>query len=366
MPEYEYKPAILLLEDGTIFKGEAAGKIGTRIGEICFCTGMSGYQEVFTDPSYYGQILIMTNVHIGNYGISEYEVESNSVKISGLVCKNFNVNFSRFKTNISIQDYFDHESIVGIAGVDTRKLVRHVRNKGAMNAVISSEDMDIDSLKKKLADWPSMKGLELSSKVSTKDIYTFGEPDAKHKVAVLDLGVKRNILRCLADAGCYMRVFPAKTSFDEMEEWGPEGYFISNGPGDPAAMTYAVKTVQTILKNNKPLFGICLGHQILAEAMGLETYKMHNGHRGLNHPVMNLKTGKSEITTQNHGFCVKEEAINQSDLVQKTHVNLNDDTIEGIKVTDKKAFSVQYHPEAYPGPHDSRYLFDDFIEMIKK
>ncbi len=359
-------PAILLLEDGTIFKGQAAGKIGTTMGEICFCTGMTGYQEVFTDPSYFGQILVTTNVHIGNYGTMKGEVESDSVKIAGLVCKSFTETFSRPMTNSSVQEYFISEEVVGISGIDTRAVVRHIRSKGAMNAIISSEILEVNQLKEKLASQPSMAGLELASKVSTKDSYYFGNEEATYKVAVLDLGIKQNILRCLANAGCYMKVFPAKTNYEDLKAWNPDGYFISNGPGDPAPMDYAVQTVKNILADDQPLFGICLGHQILARALDIETYKMHHGHRGLNHPVKNLQSGKSEITTQNHGFGVNPEAIKASDLVEISHVNLNDETIEGIKVKGKKAFSVQYHPEAFPGPHDARYLFNTFIDLMKK
>ena len=356
--------AILLLADGTVFKGFAAGKKGTTVGEICFCTGMTGYQEVFTDPSYFGQLLVMTNVHIGNYGISDFDIESDSVKIEGLICKSFTPDYSRHKANSSIQTYFEEQNIVGISGVDTRALVRHIRNKGAMNAIISSETLDLDKLKKELAKQPSMEGLELASKVSTTAPYYFGDENSKYKVAVLDLGVKKNILRCFAERDCYLKVFPAKTPLSEMEAWQPNGYFISNGPGDPAPMQYAIDTVKEILAKDQPLFGICLGHQILSQAVGISTYKMHNGHRGLNHPVKNLISGKSEISTQNHGFGLDPESVKQSTTVEITHENLNDQTIEGIKVKGKKAFSIQYHPESSPGPHDSRYLFDDFIALL--
>ena len=366
MNKYEKIPAILLLEDGSVFHGTAAGKVGTATGEICFNTGMTGYQEVFTDPSYFGQILVTTNAHIGNYGISKEDVESDSIKIGGLVCKNYNVNYSRKMADKSIQDYYLDEKVVGISDVDTREIVRHIRDKGAMNAIISSEILDVEALKKELANVPSMSGLELSSKVSTKEAYTLGSEDASVKIAVLDLGVKKNILRCFIERDCYLKVFPAKTTFAEMKKFNPDGYFISNGPGDPAVTSYAVDTVKEILAEDKPLFGICLGHQILAEANGIETYKMHNGHRGLNHPVKNIISSRCEITSQNHGFGVSPDAIRASDKVEITHVNLNDDTIEGIRVKGKKAFSVQYHPESSPGPHDSRYLFDDFIDLIKQ
>lgn len=362
---YTKLPAVLLLADGTIFHGKAAGKIGTTTGEICFNTGMTGYQEVFTDPSYFGQIMVTTNTHIGNYGISDLEVESESIKISGLVCKNFNIAYSRKQADQSLQDYFQDENIVGISDVDTREIVRHIRDKGAMNAIISSEILDIDELKKKLTKVPLMDGLELSSKVSTTEAYFFGDENAPLKVAVLDLGVKKNILRNFSERGVYAKVFPAKTSFNEMEKWQPNGYFISNGPGDPAAMPYAIKTVKDILAADKPLFGICLGHQLLAQANDVGTMKMFNGHRGLNHPVKNIIKDHCEVTSQNHGFGVIANEVTSSDKVEITHLNLNDKSIEGIRVKGKKAFSVQYHPESSPGPHDSRYLFDDFVEMMK-
>jgi carbamoyl-phosphate synthase small subunit len=363
---YTKLPAVLLLADGTVFHGKAAGKIGTTTGEICFNTGMTGYQEIFTDPSYFGQIMVTTNAHIGNYGIRNNEVESNDIKIAGLVCKNFEVVYSRKEADQSIQDYFMDESVVGISDIDTRELVRHIRDKGAMNAIISSEILDIEELKAKLASVPSMDGLELSSQVSTKEPYFLGDENASIKVAVLDLGVKKNILRNFSERGVYAKVFPAKTSFSEMEKWSPNGYFISNGPGDPAAMPYAIETVKEILATDKPLFGICLGHQLLAQANGIGTMKMFNGHRGLNHPVKNIIKDKCEVTSQNHGFGVIADDVRNSDKVEITHVNLNDQSIEGIRVKGKNAFSVQYHPESSPGPHDSRYLFDDFIEMMNK
>jgi len=358
-------PASLLLADGTLFRGKASGKIGTTTGEICFNTGMTGYQEVFTDPSYFGQILVMTNDHIGNYGISNVEVESNGIKIAGLVTKRFNTLYSRKMAASSIEDYLNDNAVVGITDIDTRELVRHIRQKGAMNAIISSEHQDVSVLKELLDKVPSMEGLELSSVVSTKEAYFYGNENAALKIAVLDLGVKRNILQCLADRGAYLKVFPAKTSFAEMKSWNPHGYFISNGPGDPSVMPYAIQTVKEILAEDAPMFGICLGHQILAEANGISTYKMHNGHRGLNHPVKNILRGTSEITSQNHGFAVKADEVKAHQDIEVTHLNLNDDTIEGIRVKNKKAFSVQYHPESSPGPHDSRYLFDDFIQLIQ-
>jgi carbamoyl-phosphate synthase small subunit len=360
------KPAVLLLEDGSVHYGKAFGKIGTTAGEICFNTGMTGYQEVFTDPSYFGQIIIMNNVHVGNYGTKENEVESNSVKIRGLIGRNLEEQYSRKQANESLEQYLLRNHIVCIEGVDTRALVTHVREKGAMNCIISSEILDVDKLKKELAKVPSMAGLELASSVSTVEPYTLGDPNSPVKIAVLDYGTKQHILQCMVERGAFVKVFPAKTTIDELKKFAPNGYFISNGPGDPAAMDYAVVTVKEVLKEGKPTFGICLGHQLLALANDISTFKMHHGHRGLNHPVKNLVTGRCEITTQNHGFGVDPEAVKKAEHVEITHVNLNDNSIEGIRLKNKPAFSVQYHPESTPGPHDSRYLFDDFIKMIKE
>ena len=360
------QPALLLLEDGTLFKGIAIGKIGTTGGEIAFNTGMTGYQEVFTDPSYLGQILIMTTAHIGNYGVIDgLEAESGQVQIAGMVCNEFASVHSRETADGSLQDYLANANLVGISGIDTRALVRHIRTKGVMNCLISSEIFDLSTLQAELAKIPSMEGLELSSQVCTKEPYFVGNPSASKKVAVLDLGVKKSILSNIADRDCYLQVFPAKTSFTEIAAWNPDGYFVSNGPGDPATMPYAVETVSQFLASDKPVFGICLGHQILAQVCGLSTYKMHNGHRGLNHPVKNLITGLSEITSQNHGFAVKMDELKSSEKAELTHINLNDQTVEGLRVKDRKAFSVQHHPEASPGPHDSRYLFDQFVDLLK-
>ena len=357
--------AILLLNDGTVFRGRRAGAKGTTTGEICFNTGMTGYQEVFTDPSYHGQILVSTNVHVGNYGIKEDEQESSKLQITGLVCRDFCDKYSRPMATSSIQEYFEQQQFVGITGVDTRAIVRHIRNKGAMNAIISSEIFDIRALRHILDKTPSMEGLELASRVSTQEQYEQNSQNGEFKVAVLDLGVKRNILKCLTDRGAHLKVFNAKTSFAEMESWQPDAYFISNGPGDPASMEYAIQTVQKIIETDRPLFGICLGHQIICLSMGLKTAKMHNGHRGCNHPILNLQTSKGEITSQNHGFTVDMESAKANDKVEITHINLNDQSLEGIRIKGKNAFSVQYHPEASPGPHDSRYLFDDFIKLIQ-
>jgi len=364
--KYEHKkPAILLLADGTVYHGTAAGYAGITTGELCFNTGMTGYQEVFTDPSYYGQLMVTTHVHIGNYGITRAEDESDSVKIAGLICRTFSARYSRIDADQSIINYFSEQKVVAICDVDTRAIVRHIRSKGAMNAVLSTTELNIDKLKAMLAKVPSMEGLELSSRVSTEKAYEFGNSKAYMKVAVLDLGVKANSLRCLSDRGCFVKVFPYNSSFTEMELWEPDGYLISNGPGDPAAMPGVVATIKDIQEANKPLFGICLGHQLLAEANGIKTFKMFNGHRGINHPVKNIISGRCEVTSQNHGFAVNKEDIENSKDIEVTHVNLNDGSIEGIRIKNKKAFSVQYHPESAPGPHDSRYLFDDFINMIK-
>ena len=357
--------AYLLLADGLLLEGRAVGKRGTSGGEICFNTGMTGYQEIYTDPSYYGQIVVNTTAHIGNYGTVDEEQESERPQISGIVVNEFSDEFSRKTSKESLQGYLEKNNVVGIADVDTRKLVRHIRSKGAMNAIISSE-LSPEQLKEELKKVPSMDGLELSSIVSTKKPYFVGEQKALVKIAALDFGIKKNILRNLAKRGCYIQVFPAKTSTREMEAWNPDGYFLSNGPGDPAVMDYAIKTVKEILTLDKPVFGICLGHQLLALACGLPTYKMHHGHRGLNHPVKNLITGLGEMTSQNHGFGVSEKDVEKNPDVEVTHVHLNDNTIMGIRLKSKKAFSVQYHPEASPGPHDSNYLFDQFLSMVKE
>ena len=358
------KKAYLLLEDGLLIEGIAIGKIGTSGGEICFNTGMTGYQEIYTDPSYYGQIIVNTTAHIGNYGAVDVEQESAHPTISGLVVNEFSTEFSRKSATESLQHYLETKGVVGITNIDTRMLVRYIRSKGAMNAIISSA-LSPEELREKIKTVPSMDGLELSSIVTTKEAYYVGDPSAPIKVAVLDVGIKKSITTNLASRGCYCKVFPAKTSFDEMAAWKPDGYFISNGPGDPSVMGYAIDTVKKSLESNKPLFGICLGHQLLALASGISTYKMHHGHRGLNHPVKNLISGKGEMTSQNHGFAVSEKDIDKNPNVEVTHIHLNDNTIMGIRLKDKKAFSVQYHPEASPGPHDSRYLFDQFVEMIK-
>lgn len=357
--------AYLLLEDGLLIEGKAIGKRGTSGGEICFNTGMTGYQEIYTDPSYHGQIVVNTNAHIGNYGTVDDEQESAKPTISGIVINEFSDEYSRKTSTESLQQYLEKHGVVGIASVDTRMLVRYIRSKGAMNALISSV-LTPEEMQAELKKVPSMAGLELSSKVSTDKPYFVGDEQAPIRIAAIDLGIKKNILRSLAARGCYIKVFPAKTAFEEMQKWDAHGYFISNGPGDPAVMDYAITTVQNVVDSGKPTFGICLGHQLLALSAGLSTYKMHHGHRGLNHPVKNLVTGKGEMTSQNHGFAVSEKDIDKNANVEVTHIHLNDQTIMGIRLKNKKAFSVQFHPEASPGPHDSGYLFDEFIDMIRE
>ncbi|WP_417290201.1 glutamine-hydrolyzing carbamoyl-phosphate synthase small subunit [Corallibacter sp.] len=357
--------AIILLADGTIFHGKSIGKKGTAFGEVCFNTGTTGYQEIFTDPSYFGQLMVTTNAHIGNYGTLTEEVESNSVKISGLICKNFSFNYSRPAADASLESFFEKHNVLAISDVDTRALVSYIRDHGAMNAVISTEVDDIDSLKEQLQSAPEMKGLELASKVSTKEAYYFGDENATYKIAALDIGVKTNILRNLAKRDAYIKVFPYNATFEEMSAWNPDGYFLSNGPGDPEPLVEAQNLAKEIIKRDLPLFGICLGHQVIALANGISTYKMHHGHRGINHPVKNLITGKGEITSQNHGFAINREETENHPDIEITHMHLNDETVAGIKMKSKNCFSVQYHPEASPGPHDSSYLFDQFIDNIK-
>lgn len=360
------KKALVLLADGTVFYGKSIGIEGTATGEICFNTGMSGYQEIFTDPSYFGQIMVTANAHIGNYGVNDNEVESDGIKIAGLVVRNFSFDHSRVDSSGNLKDWFTEHNLVAISDVDTRALVSYIRDNGAMNAIISTEIDDMDALKAKLAEVPSMEGLELASRVSTKEPYFVGDENAEIKIAALDIGIKKNILRNFVKRGAYVKVYPYNASFEELQSWNPDGYFISNGPGDPEPLTEAQEVAKEIIKRDLPLFGICLGHQIIALANGISTYKMHNGHRGINHPVKNLLTGKGEITSQNHGFAINRVETEAHPDVEITHIHLNDQTVAGIRVKNKNCFSVQYHPEASPGPHDAEYLFDDFIANIKK
>lgn len=355
------KNTILLLDDGIKYEGKQLGYLGETIGEVCFNTGMTGYQEILTDPSYCSQIVTMTSPHIGNYGINEEDVESNKIQVSGFVIKEDSIIPSNWRSISSLDEYLKKNKIVGIQDIDTRALTRHIRDNGAMNGIISSIDNDIDSLSKKLKKAPDMNGLDLAKVVSTKKIYKWSN-SGKHKVAVVDYGIKYNILKILADSDCEITVFPAQITAKEIIDFNPDGIFLSNGPGDPSAVTYGIEMVKNLL-GSKPIFGICLGHQILSLALGAKTFKLNFGHRGINHPVKNLETEIVEITSQNHGFAVDLNSLPEN--VISTHINLNDNTNEGIECKDYKAFSVQHHPESSPGPHDSRYLFDKFIKLMK-
>ncbi len=356
--------ALVLLADGTIFFGKSIGIKGSSFGEICFNTGMTGYQEVFTDPSYFGQLMVTTNAHIGNYGTLEEDNQSSSIKISGLICKNFSFTHTRPRGTEDLFEFFNSQNVVAISDVDTRALVRYIRDNGAQNAVITTEIDKLDQLREELQDYPSMEGRELASVVSTKEPYFFGDPNATHKVATLDLGIKRSILNNIASHDIYLKVFPYDTNYETMAAWEPDGYFISNGPGDPEPLISAQQVAREIIKRNLPLFGICLGHQVIALANDVSTFKMFNGHRGINHPVLNHQTGKGEITSQNHGFAVNREEAEAHDDIEITHTHLNDKTVAGLKLKSKKCFSVQYHPEASPGPNDAKYLFTQFKELI--
>ncbi len=361
----ERSRAIIALSDGTVEYGYAVGHYGTTGGELCFNTSMYGYQEIFTDPSYYGQLMMMTYPHIGNYGASSRDDEAPKVMVSGIVVRAFSYDYSNPMADESLNAYLKRHKIVGITGIDTRKLVRHIREKGVMNAVISSENLDADQLVQMAKDWVDMNGLELASKVTRNEAQTISHEGHQYKVAAFDFGIKQNIINSLADRGCSLRVFPAKASFEEVMEWNPDGFFFSNGPGDPNPMDYAIETVNKAKKTGKPLFGICLGHQLMALSEGIHVSKMFVGHRGANHPVKNMKTGLVEITTQNHGFSVDPDSVDAA-VAEVSHMNLNDGTVEGLEFKNFNGFSVQYHPEASPGPQDSRYLFDEFIERLKQ
>jgi len=365
MKYQQRKKALVLLADGTIFYGKSVGIEGTVTGEICFNTGMTGYQEIFTDPSYFGQIMVTTNAHIGNYGVNTSEVESDGIKISGLIVRNFSFEHSRVDSSGNLKDWFVKHNLVAISDVDTRALVFYIRDHGAMNAIISTEIDNINSLKDQLSKVPSMEGLELASKVSTKESYFVGDENSDLKIAALDIGIKKNIIRNFVKRGAFVKVFPYDSTFEDLHSWNPDGYFISNGPGDPEPLKQAQQLAKEIIKRDLPLFGICLGHQVIALANGISTYKMHNGHRGINHPVKNLLTGRGEITSQNHGFAINREETEIHPDIEITHVHLNDHTVAGIRLKNKNCFSVQYHPEASPGPNDADYLFDQFIENIQ-
>lgn len=357
--------AILALSDGTVEHGWAIGKTGTTGGELCFNTSMTGYQEIFTDPSYHGQLMMMTYPHIGNYGTMNCDDEARKVMVAGLITRAFSQEFSNPQADGSLQEYLERNEVIGISGIDTRKLVRHIREKGVMNAVISSDELDEAKLVQLAKDWDSMEGLELASRISRTEAQTV-HSDGPYKIAAFDYGIKQNIINNFVARGCTLRIFPAKGDYiDEIKAWNPDGFFFSNGPGDPnATAEYALEVVNFAKQTGKPIFGICLGHQLMALSEGIPTRKMFVGHRGANHPVKNLATGLVEITTQNHGFAVDEDALDDS-KVEVTHQNLNDGSIEGLRFKNFPGMSIQYHPEASPGPHDSNYLFDQFMEMIE-
>ena len=359
------KPAVLLLKDGRMFQGFSFGSEGKTMGEVCFNTGMTGYQEILTDPSYRRQIVTMTVPHIGNYGVNPEDIESDRIQVAGFVVKEGTEVPSSWRANQSIGDYLKEQAIIGIQGIDTRALTRHIRDNGAMNGIISTIDFEKDMLLKQLLKTPDMSGLDLAKVVSVDKEFKWSQNGDKkrYRVAAIDYGIKLNILRLLESNGCNVTVFPANVTSREIINFNPDGVFLSNGPGDPEAVKYGIKTVKELL-GKKPIFGICLGHQILALALGAKTFKLKFGHRGINHPVKNLDTGKVEITSQNHGFVVDLDSLPAN--VNPTHVNLNDNTSAGIRCDEFRAFSVQYHPESSPGPHDSRYLFEQFIDMMKK
>lgn len=356
-----FPPAKMALEDGTVVTGQGFGHTGETGGELCFNTSMTGYQEISSDPSYHGQIMMMTYPHIGNTGVSNDDMESARPMISGLVVRSVARRYSNQHAAGSLDSFLKQHKVVGISGIDTRTLVRHIRAEGVMNAVISSVDLDDESLIAKARQWPSMEGLELASRVTTDAAYDFSA-EGTRRIAVYDYGVKLNILRVFEALDCAVRVFPATAPLREVMAWNPDGIFFSNGPGDPRAMPGAIETVRRAIETKLPLLGICLGHQLMSLAAGLEVYKMFVGHRGANHPVKNLVTGEVEVTTQNHGFGVKDDV--NKDVAEVSHINLNDGTVEGLRFKQFAGLSVQYHPEASPGPHDSRYLFTEFLNMV--
>lgn len=363
------KPAALVLEDGRRFFGRNVGAEGTTFGEVVFNTGMAGYQETLTDPSYRGQIVVMTASHIGNYGLNDEDVESDGIQVSGFAARHFPDRFSSWRGKRTIAEGLAAAKIVGIDGLDTRALVRHLRTRGVMRGAISTEatsDATADALVEEIRRQPTMAGAALALTVGTKARYewTAGLPagGARKRIAAIDYGVKRNILRMLAERGLQPSVFPATAKGEELLSGGFDGFFLSNGPGDPEALPTCVETVKTLVASGKPVFGICLGHQLLGLALGGSTFKLKFGHRGANHPVKNLLDGTVAITSQNHGFAVATDSLPSH--VTPTHVNLNDGTCEGFRVKDAPVFAVQYHPESAPGPHDSAVLFDDFARLL--
>ena len=357
--------AILALEDGTIFRGKSFGASGERYGEVVFNTSMTGYQEILTDPSYKGQIVTMTYPLIGNYGINKEDMESSRPFLEGFVVKESSKIASNWRKDEALSDYLKRNNIVGIEGIDTRALTLHIRQAGAMKAVLSTLDLDEKSLAHKAKNSRGLVGVDLVREVSSNKMYAWSQINEKgRKVVVLDCGVKYNILRKLLENKCQVIVVPADTKPEEILKMKPDGVLLSNGPGDPAAVKYVVETTRRLI-GKVPIFGICLGHQMLGLALGGATYKLKFGHHGANHPVKDLKTGKVSITVQNHGFCVDIDSLNKKDI-EITHINLNDQTLEGMRHKKLPIFSVQFHPEASAGPHDAGYLFEEFIEMMKK
>jgi carbamoyl-phosphate synthase small subunit len=354
--------AYLVLEDGTFFEGKSFGAAGEMTGEVVFNTSMTGYQEILTDPSYKGQIVAMTYPLIGNYGINPEDMEAKKPALSGFVVRESSRSFSNWRATGSLANYLKKYNIIGIEGVDTRAVTLHIRQAGAMKGVLSTEDLDPVSLTRKAQAAPGLTGRDLVKEVTCPKAYGWNSK-GRYKVVLIDCGAKFNIMRELTKRDCQIDVVPADTSLSKILDFDPHGVMLSNGPGDPAAVTSVINTVQQLI-GRLPIFGICLGHQILALALGGKTYKLKFGHRGANHPVMDLKTRKVEITCQNHGFCVDLASLDQKE-VELTHVNLNDGTLEGLRHKRYPVFSVQYHPEASAGPHDSKYLFDRFIEEIR-
>lgn len=360
--------AILLLEDGTTYYGKYFTEPGEVAGEVVFNTSMTGYQEVLTDPSYKGQIVVMTYPQIGNYGINLSDNESATIQVEGFVVREYSKFYDNWRAKYSLLEFLNEKKILGIEEVDTRSLVRHIRLFGAMKGIISCYDFDKASLKKKLDNVPSIVGRDLVKEVTCKEKYIWQmQQDEKYnlinRIIVMDFGVKYNILRSIAKYVKEVIVVPANTEYNQILDLSPDGIILSNGPGDPVGVSYVLPTIRKLIEAKVPMFGICLGHQLISLALGGKTYKLKFGHRGINQPVKNLLTGKIEITAQNHGFCVDIASI--SNIAEVTHINLNDNTLEGVKYKDLPVFSVQYHPEASPGPHDASYLFEEFVRLIK-
>ncbi len=357
------KEAILYLQDGTSFRGRTLKESGETSGEAVFNTAMTGYQEILTDPSYTGQIVVMTYPLIGNYGVNDSDVESDRIHVKGFVVKEFCRRHSNWRAQQSLIDYLNEHKIIAVEGVDTRALTRHLRLSGAMKALISTEDFDPQSLQKKIDQMPSMEGMDFVKDVSTLKKYVWkSKGPRRYKIAAIDCGIKFNILRILAGLGCEVHVYPARATVKDIMSIKPDGLFLSNGPGDPAVVTYVIATVKELL-GKLPIFGICLGNQILGLALGGVTYKLKFGHHGANHPVKDFQGNRISVTSQNHGFCVDMKSLNPNE-VEVIHLNLNDRSVEGIRHKVFPAFSIQYHPEASPGPHDAKYLFNQFLEMI--